>query len=582
MNRLAIVLVHGFSGDPADLAPLIGRLGEAFGGETLCPIVLPEHPPVDALSFVERRLTAGIAERLHALQQEQREIVVIGHSTGGNLLLRALDETGIAPALVILAATPFAVGAEGLERWQRHRQGRDNLTLTSLATLGALINATGAKGPARPWPLLLLADSADQLVPDDELAGWLNRFSASRRMVTVAGAGHQLFAGNHGKDAVEAVVARIADLVAERAATALCAVETEARGFVANNPTFPGHLAHTSSGRRLLGLPARFPERAAGDPIFANIEITRRCSLACRHCARTLTGVRGDDMSLATFQRLLAMLPNAYRITLVGLGEPLLHPQVVEFVALAAAQGRRLALVTNAMALDEALATRLLAAGLDSIAFSLDAAEPELLGQLRPGSDLTGITANIRRFAALARQLDRPVSLAVFAAISRQGLPGLPEMVRLVGTLGVQVLMLSDLNFAENQAASLAAAPEDEVASTVRSAIAAAFNNGLPVLTVRALEEFGLARRYRDALLLPVDQLYRRSPRHRFCHSPWQTLAINVRGEVALCDCQPERMVGNLLEQPLAELWNSPAFCTQRRQMRSDSPPAACRICPRF
>lgn len=51
---------------------------------------------------------------------------------------------------------------------------------------------------------------------------------------------------------------------------------------------------------------------------------------------------------------------------------------------------------------------------------------------------------------------------------------------------------------------------------------------------------------------------------------------------VTLRDCQPEWVVGNLLEQPLVELWNSSEFRIQRQQMGSDSPPAACRICPRF
>lgn len=582
MNKLAIVMVHGFSGSPNDLAPLSERLRVNFGEAALTPVVLPEHPSTGVLSFVEQRLTAAIGTCLHALHQEQREIVVIGHSSGGNLLLRALEETGITPVLVILAATPFAVGAEGLERWQCHRQGSDGLTLTSLATLVSLINATGAKGPERPWPLLLLAGAADTLVPGNEMAGWLTRFNGQARMVTIAGADHQLFTGNGQDDAIAFVMDAITDLTIKKLADKLSAVEPEARAFLPKNPGFAGHLARIPSGRRLLGLPVRLPERAEGDPVFANIEITRRCNLVCRHCARAFTGTDNEDMSIVNFRRLLAELPHTYRITLVGLGEPLLHPQVADFVAMAAKQSRRIALVTNATTLNEQLAARLLAAGLDSITFSLDSADPALLERLRPGSDLPVITGNIRRFTTLARQLDRPVSMAVFAAISRQGLPGLPELVQLVGALGVQVLMLSDLNFAENQAASLSAAPESEVASTVRNAISDAFASGLPVLTVRALEEFGLEMRYRDALLLPVDQLYRRSPRHRFCHSPWQTLAINVRGEVALCDCQPDRVVGDLLEQPLADVWNSPAFCTQRQQMRSDSPPAACRICPRF
>jgi radical SAM protein with 4Fe4S-binding SPASM domain len=401
-------------------------------------------------------------------------------------------------------------------------------------------------------------------------------------MVKIAHAGHHLFACNFNDDAIVAVESAISNLVIEKTTAALLAVEPESRDFLEKVSSFASHLANTPSGRRLIGLSAQPAEQVDGDPIFANIEITRRCDLTCRYCARTLTGISADDMSLETFRTLLSKLPHAYRITLVGLGEPLLHPQLVEMVSLAANQGRRIALVTNAMALDDRLTSQLLEVGLDSIAFSIDAADPDLVSQMRPGSDIQRITSNIRRFTDQARRLDRPISMAVFSAISREGVSDLSALVRLVGTLGVHVLMLSDLNFAENVTASLSAAPEAEISQPVRDAVSAAFACNLPVLTVRALEEFGLAARYQDALLLPTEQLYRRSSRHRFCHSPWQTLSVNVRGDVALCDCQPESLIGNILEQPLAELWNSTELCSHRRQMRSDSPPKACRICPRF
>ena len=65
---------------------------------------------------------------------------------------------------------------------------------------------------------------------------------------------------------------------------------------------------------------------------------------------------------------------------MVGLGETLLHPQVVEFVGLASSQGRRTALVTNGMLLDRALSQELLNAGLDSITFSIDGADWNMIG----------------------------------------------------------------------------------------------------------------------------------------------------------------------------------------------------------
>jgi len=82
--------------------------------------------------------------------------------------------------------------------------------------------------------------------------------------------------------------------------------------------------------------------------------------------------------------------------------------------------------------------------------------------------------------------------------------------------------------------------------------------------------------------ILQSDSLFRRSPERRWCCSPWQTVPVNVEGKVTVCDCQPERIVGDLLNQSLAEIWNGEMMMAQRRDMLAQSPPAVCSICPRF
>ena len=102
------------------------------------------------------------------------------------------------------------------------------------------------------------------------------------------------------------------------------------------------------------------------------------------------------------------------------------------------------------------------------------------------------------------------------------------------------------------------------------------------MLSVRGLEEFGLWKRYGKYLLLPPDRLYQRSRRRAWCCSPWQTVPVNVKGEVTLCDCQPGVPAGNLFERTLPEIWNGQVFVDHRKKMLSDDPPEACSICPRF
>lgn len=56
----------------------------------------------------------------------------------------------------------------------------------------------------------------------------------------------------------------------------------------------------------------------------------------------------------------------------------------------------------------------------------------------------------------------------------------------------------------------------------------------------KVLLKSGLRKRYKDFLLLPPDQLFHRFPKRQYCFSPWQAVPLDVNGNVALCDCQPE------------------------------------------
>lgn len=589
MSRFGALLVHGFSGSSRDLTPLARGLTERFGAGTVYNLVLPGHGEGQVPGRFEREaLLAAVAEQLEDLRRQAERLLVVGHSTGGSLLLTALDASGVAPDLTVLAAVPYRIDLAYLERWQKHRAGKTAFDLTTVAALVAQINASGYRGPVRSAPVLLLQGEDDQLVTREEALRWQEKLTGETRCVFIPQGEHQLFTGRGRELAVETVVqavdALLASADAERKhfAGQLVQAEPEAAAFLTDHPSGLAALADSPSGRRLAGRSEHLPEVVPWQPVFANIEITTRCNLECRYCARAFVQPAATDLALADFARILERLPAAYRITLVGLGEPLLHAQVVALVALAKASGRRVGLVTNAQLLTAALAAELLAAGLDSIAFSLDSADTATLARLRPGSELAQIETNIRAFNALAETLPRPVARAVFTAVSAESLAGLERLIELVSTLGVHVMMLSDLNFAQNQAAGLSTRVDAALEAGIRQAVARGFALKLPILGVRSLEDFGLAAHYRASLLVPPRQLYRRSPAHAHCLSPWQTVAVNVAGGVSLCDCQPTRVIGNLLEQDLATIWNGDALRRHRRSMRADDVPAACRICPRF
>ena len=106
----------------------------------------------------------------------------------------------------------------------------------------------------------------------------------------------------------------------------------------------------------------------------AYVEITNVCNLACAFCPGTRRAPR--TMTAAEFARILDRLQG--RVSYVYLhvmGEPLLHPQLSELLALAAARGMRICVTTNGTLLKKR-ADELLAAGnLHKISVSLHSFE---------------------------------------------------------------------------------------------------------------------------------------------------------------------------------------------------------------
>jgi MoaA/NifB/PqqE/SkfB family radical SAM enzyme/dienelactone hydrolase len=519
--------------------------------------------------------------------KEKRKILLLGHSTGGILVLSFILEQSFVPELLVLAAVPKKIDSGYPARWQAHSRGKNQLPFCDLAGMVSLINTIGKQKFIMNFPCLLLHGSADKLVPVREVEAWKTAFSGPVRTVIIPGMDHRVFQSSDTDFATDCVVQAATDMnmpspdLDDTAFDRLKKVEQDTEKFLAASPFSKPHLVQCPAGRRLTDVDFIPGPDACTKPVFANIEITTRCHAGCTFCARTRFNRPAEDMPADLFSRILDLLPHAYRITMVGLGEPLLHPRVTDFIAMAVAQGRRISLVTNGMNLTRSLSAELIKSGLSGITFSLDSIDQEIVSQLRSGTEVNRIISSIRCFKEIASGLGN-VSVAIFCALSVKTVPHLKRFMETVSGLGVDAVMLTDLNFAHNHSHSLWRNADETSISAVNEAVLAAFSRQLPVLSIHGLEVFGLDFRYRDFLLTTPFQLFERRKIHKNCLSPWQTIPVGVRGMVTVCDCQPEHTAGDLLSQPFSEIWCGKVMSDQRKRMLSTNPPSECRCCPRF
>ncbi|OGR79089.1 MAG: hypothetical protein A2X32_11245 [Elusimicrobia bacterium GWC2_64_44] len=125
--------------------------------------------------------------------------------------------------------------------------------------------------------------------------------------------------------------------------------------------------------------------RAAYPPRDITIEITTRCGRGCAVCFRGPLGVAPADMPRETFLKVLAAVREGYGgggpryLNFVGLGEPFCHPQLAEFLRLAAERfpGTELNLSTGLVPFDrEGFAALVRGRVINRLSVSLDGPEP--------------------------------------------------------------------------------------------------------------------------------------------------------------------------------------------------------------
>jgi radical SAM protein with 4Fe4S-binding SPASM domain len=164
-------------------------------------------------------------------------------------------------------------------------------------------------------------------------------------------------------------------------------------------------------------LESRFPEV----PFLDHVELTTRCPMRCRFCARGRPGGLDrpcGDMPVALLENLLDQIPPRQRparaVELNNFGESLLHPQVEACVSAARDRGFRVRLSVNACLLDPGLCRRLLGAGVGQWVISLDGMDEPTLAAIRgPAASFARAEENLEFLAVeLAGRTD-PVEVVV-------------------------------------------------------------------------------------------------------------------------------------------------------------------------
>lgn len=163
------------------------------------------------------------------------------------------------------------------------------------------------------------------------------------------------------------------------------------------------------------------------NPLALIAELTHRCPLHCVYCSNPLElSSRSTELSTAEWSRVFreAAALGVLQVDFTG-GEPLARPDLLGLVRAARAAGLYINLITSGLPLDETRLDALIAAGLDHLQLSFQAAGETV------AAEISGTRTHAQKLRVLDWLESRRIAVTLNFVIHRRNIDQIPRMLAL-------------------------------------------------------------------------------------------------------------------------------------------------------
>jgi len=181
-------------------------------------------------------------------------------------------------------------------------------------------------------------------------------------------------------------------------------------------------------------------------PKIVQVEVTNKCNFNCIMCIRSTWSVKTGNMDFKLFRKIAReSFQYSEKIDLYGMGEPLLHPDLLRMVRLAKECSRdaEIFISTNGSLLSPEIAIKLFEAGLTSVSFSIDSSDLSQLAKIRRGAEPSIILRNLKSTAAMKNKYSAEVGIEFVAF--KDNYRDIPGIVEMAGKLELDYVVVSNV-----------------------------------------------------------------------------------------------------------------------------------------
>lgn len=293
-------------------------------------------------------------------------------------------------------------------------------------------------------------------------------------------------------------------------------------------------------------------------------ELTNACNLNCVMCGRNAANFKPTVFDMDVFKSFEPLMDSIEEVTLMGWGEPTIHPHFIDMLKIINKHSARKYFCTNGMNLKK-IKDAIFDYNVDVFAVSLDGATDETNGRIRRGSKIDVITEELKDIVRIKkeRKLKYPWINFVFCAM-KSNIHELPDLVRLAADIGIEEVKVVYLTVFEESLLNETLWGQEEL---VRKVFEEAIKVG---------EELGII------LKLPhfVGEDVAGEKLHKDCFVTWRDFFLGSDGFVRPCMSTPIHFFEYDKNRNFMDMWNSPEFQNYRtivnNQQKMDKPCTRC------
>jgi len=292
-------------------------------------------------------------------------------------------------------------------------------------------------------------------------------------------------------------------------------------------------------------------------------ELTNACNLNCVMCGRNAADFKSTMFDMDVFRGFEPLFDTIEEVTLMGWGEPTIHPGFNEMLSIIDKHSARKYFCTNGMNLKK-IKSALLDYKVDVFAVSVDGASYETNARIRRGSDLNVITADLKEIVAEKKRLGVPYPWInfVFCAMD-SNIEELPDLIRLASEIGIEEVKVVYLTvFEENLLHESLWGKEGRVREIFAKSMELGEQLGILLKLPHIAGEDIAGGKY-----------------HKDCFVPWRDFFLGSDGYVRGCMSTSEKLFPVSQYDTFEEMWNSKEYQNFRKTVNTENMSIPCRNC---